>query len=433
MKIIEGKPLADFTTFRIGGKAKFFCAIEDKEDLKVAVSFAQEKRLPIFILGGGSNIIVSDKGFDGLVIKIDIKGIEEKESKGKGFLGLGTGMLLSTLPGKEAHFPRGKRSESSTDSPAVMSAGQVFILVGAGENWDDLVAWTVDKGYCGLENLSLIPGTVGAAPVQNIGAYGVEVGNLIESVEVFDVKENTFKNLVRDECGFSYRDSLFKHEKGRYVITSVLFKLKKNAKPDISYKDLKEFFGNKFQDPSSKIQIEPKLQFGSVNTGYPSEALPGKEVHFPSGKWSKMKSQRYHATIFKPSIVEVRAAIIAIRTAKLPDFSKVGTAGSFFKNPIISKEKYAELKEKYPELPNFPESAKGGDGRIKIPLAWIIDKVCGLKGKSWGKAGIHDTQALVIVNHGGATYEDIEKVAHEVEKSVKEKTRIEIEREVIMV
>jgi len=337
MEIIKGKPLADFTTFRIGGNARFFCTIEKKEDLPEAVVFAREKSLPIFILGGGSNILISDKGFDGLVVKMGIVEVEE------------------------------------------IKAG--LVRAGAGENWDDFVAWTVDKGYGGLENLSLIPGTVGAAPVQNIGAYGVEVGDLIDSVEVFDAKENTFKSLSHKECDFSYRDSAFKKEKGRYVIASVLFKLKKNTTPDISYKDLVELFKNKQ----------------------------------------------------KPSIAEVRAAVIAIRTAKLPDLSKVGTAGSFFKNPVISKEKYAELKERYPELPSFAESAKGGDGRVKVPLAWIIDKVCGLKGNKYGKAGIHETQALVIVNYSNASFEDVEKAAKEVEKSVKEKTGIDIEREVIMV
>jgi UDP-N-acetylmuramate dehydrogenase len=299
-----------------------------------------------------------------------------------------------------------------------VSDAETYLHVGAGENWDDLVAWTIDRGYGGLENLSLIPGTVGAAPVQNIGAYGVEVGNLIESVEVFDVKENAFKNPSRKECGFSYRDSLFKKEKGRYVITSVLFKLKKDAKPDISYKDLKEFFEKKFQNPNSKTRLS------AVNASSQSEAL-----YF--GKVAKTGGDRQTdtLTVVRPSAPQVRQAVISIRTSKLPDVRKVGTAGSFFKNPILSKEKYLELNEKYPELPNFPES----DGRVKIPLAWIIDKICGLKGKKFSKAGIHETQALVIVNYGGATYEDVEKVASEVERMVKEKTGIEIEREVIVV
>jgi UDP-N-acetylmuramate dehydrogenase len=307
--------------------------------LKSAILFAQEKKLAIFVLGGGSNVLVSDKGFDGLVIKINIQGIEEVEN--------GNGVLVK---------------------------------VAAGGAWDDFVKWSVERGYGGLENLSLIPGSVGAAPVQNIGAYGVEVGNLIESTEVFDVKENIFKTLSRLECQFSYRDSLFKREKGRYTIVSVLFKLHKDSKPDISYKDLREYF----------------------------EKRPDVQNH---------------------SIIQVREAVIAIRTAKLPDVKKVGTAGSFFKNPILPKKKFDELKSKYPNLPNFAEP----DGRVKIPLAWIIDKVCGLKGKKFGRAGIHDTQALVIINYGTADFADVEKVAREIEKSVQEKTGIEIEREVVMV
>ena len=392
MKIIEGKPLADFTTFKIGGDARFFCSIKNKEDLKEAVDFAKEKSLPIFILGGGSNILVSDKGFDGLVVKVDIKGIEvvstEADTSFGGRLDEPSGVesenaalahnTSSAATQDERRLFRHERSDMRKSAPVVVGgADQVLVRAGAGENWDDFVGWTVSNGYGGLENLSLIPGTVGAAPVQNIGAYGVEVGELVESVEVFDIKENTFKKLSHKECHFSYRDSVFKHEKGRYVIASVLFKLKKNTTPDISYKDLVELFKNKQ----------------------------------------------------KPSIAEVRNAIISIRISKLPDLKKVGTAGSFFKNPIISKEKYLELKEKYPELLNFPEA----DGHVKVPLAWIIDKVCGLKGKKYGKAGIHETQALVIVNHGGATFEDVEKAAKEVEKSVKEKTGIDIEREVIMV
>jgi UDP-N-acetylmuramate dehydrogenase len=403
MKIIKGKPLADFTTFRIGGKARFFCTISDIKGLKRAIDFAKKRSLLVFVLGGGSNILVSDKGFDGLVIKIEIKGIEELESKdkakGRGLLGLGTGTLLNALFSTKTRFHSGKR----LDQRDAMHAGQIFIRAGAGENWDDLVSWTVDKGYGGLENLSLIPGTVGAAPVQNIGAYGIEASDLIEEVEAFDIREGIFKSIAHGQCGFSYRDSVFKREKGRYVITSVLFKLDKKTEPNISYKDLKEYFSN------------------SQESG-----IGGKTEQRPQNPKSQIGSNDKSS---KPSIVEVREAVVKIRTIKLPDLHKVGTAGSFFKNPIVSREKYAELKEKYPELPSFFES----DGRIKIPIAWIIDNVCGLKGKRFGNAGIHEKQALVIVNHGGATFEDVEKAAKEVEKMVKEKTGIEIEREVVMV
>jgi UDP-N-acetylmuramate dehydrogenase len=339
MKIIQGKSLAELTTFRIGGNARFFCSVQNVADIAKAVAFAKEKSLPIFILGGGSNLLVSDSDFEGLVIKLDIKGINE--------------------------LPNG------------------CIQVGAGENWDEFVAWTVEHGFGGLENLSLIPGSVGAAPVQNIGAYGVEVGSFIESIEVFELPSGRIKTFSKHDCRFAYRDSIFKHKKGEYVILSVTFNLSKSAKPDISYKDLKEFFEKK-------------------NAG---------------------------ASKILPDIKAVRDAVIAIRTAKLPDVKKVGTAGSFFKNPVISAGEFTCLKEKYPELPGYPEA----DGRVKIPIAWVIDKVCGLKGRRWGDAGIHDTQALVIVNYGHATSTEIENVTREVEKTVQEKIGIKIEREVVMV
>ena len=403
MKIIEGKILADFTTFRIGGKARYFCTIKKKEDIKIAFDFAREKKLPIFILGGGSNILVSDKGFDGLVIKIEIMGIKEiessanQESRRHGHFS--AEKFLPLAPVALTRPPQPLDLLRSTDST------DIFIRAGAGEDWDGFVDWTVKNGYGGLENLSFIPGTVGAAPVQNIGAYGTEVGDYIDSVEVFDTLDGSFKNLSKKECDFSYRNSLFKREKSRYIIVSVLFKLKKDAELDISYKDLKEYFEKGLGTRELGIRKLENASDSGVTTSNPYVLTPN------------------------PSVAEVREAIISIRKAKLPDVRYVGTAGSFFKNPIISKERHSELKERYPELPGFIEA----DGRIKIPLAWIIDKVCGLKGKKFGKAGIHDTQALVIVNHGDASFEDVEKVASEVQRLVKEKTGIEIEREVIMV
>src|SRR6185369_5930296 len=176
MTIKENISLAGLTTFRIGGPARFFCAVGTPGELEEAAAFAKGKSLPIFILGGGSNILVSDKGFDGLVIKIEIKGIEEFENK-----------------------------------------GGILVKAGAGEDWDAFVKWTVERGLGGLENLSLIPGTVGAAPVQNIGAYGAEVAGLIESVEAYDLREGAFKTFKKEDCGFAYRDSMFKREKGRYA------------------------------------------------------------------------------------------------------------------------------------------------------------------------------------------------------------------------
>jgi UDP-N-acetylenolpyruvoylglucosamine reductase len=474
MEIIKGKQLADMTTFRIGGKAKFFCSVKDKQDLKVAVDFAREKKLPIFILGGGSNILISDKGFDGLVIKIDIKGIkvESPESKVESQRGEASDTSFGELRGEPSGRELGLGNRGIVRRKNVSDA-ETYLRASAGENWDDFVGRTVSNGYGGLENLSLIPGTVGAAPVQNVGAYGVEVGDLIESVEVFDTEGSNFKILSKEECKFSYRNSIFKHEKGRCIITSVLFKLKKNTEPDISYKDLKDYFSQNDQvsmiNEQGKVESMPvqsqgeaaDTSFGGL-LGEPSGRVRGmgnqgiarrknvsvaesdsinntldsrspEQANEPSHESADSPVDGFHGndkvtSIYNSSITEVREAIISIRMSKLPNLNKFGTAGSLFKNPIISKEKYLELKEKYSELPNFPEV----DGRVKVPLAWIIDKVCGLKGKKFGKAGVHETQALVIVNYGDANFEDIEKVASEVERVVKEKTGIEIEREVIM-
>src|SRR3989344_3484738 len=200
MKIEENKILKDFTTFRIGGPASFFCIIKSEEELLEAISFAKQKKLSIFILGGGSNILVSDDGYSGLVIKMEIMGIEYIEDEN----------------------------------------GNTKVIVGAGEDWDSLADKTVNRGLYGLENLSYIPGTVGASPVQNIGAYGSEVKDTIDTVRVYDIQEEKFINFSNLDCQFEYRDSIFKKNKNRYVITSVSFILKKEAKLNIEYKEVRE-------------------------------------------------------------------------------------------------------------------------------------------------------------------------------------------------
>ncbi len=330
MNIQENITLAQYTTFKIGGPAKFFCICKSEGDLVEIVNFAKGKKLPIFILGGGSNILISDKGYKGLVIKMEIGGTD-----------------LS-----------------------VVSAG-------AGVIWDDFVAEIVANGLYGLENLSAIPGTVGAAPVQNIGAYGMDVSRAVQSVRALDTKSMKFIELSNADCKFDYRDSVFKHEKGRYVITRVDFKLSKKGKVNIEYKDLKEYF----QDPIS---------------------------------------------VPRSDLVGVREAVVNIRAAKLPDWKKWGTAGSYFKNPIISKKKFESLKKKYSELPGFPES----NGDIKISLGWVLDKVCNFKGLSMGRVKIYEKQALVIVASAGATAEEVMKLAQELMREVKKKTGIMIEGEV---
>lgn len=343
MTIAENISLTAHTTFKTGGPARFFCVVKSTDDVLEAVAFAKEKKVPFFIFGGGSNVLVSDEGFAGLVIKVEIGGIEFKNT-------------------------------SAT--------------VGAGENWDGFVEKCVEKGLYGAENLSFIPGTVGAAPVQNIGAYGAEVKDIIESVEVVDVLSGEVKLFSNAGCEFAYRDSVFKKKEnvGRYIITRVNFILKKEGegKVNIEYKDIQEYFNVK----SGEQKKSPNL----------------------------------------PTLAEVRDAIIAIRKKKLPDWNVVGTAGSFFKNPVICLEHYEGLKKNYPNLPFY--AVPGNVEVVKVPLAWILDHVCGFRGVTRGPVGVYGNQALVIVNTGGGTTAEVKALAAEMAVTVKEKTGIDIEPEV---
>lgn len=338
MTIQENIPLATYTTFKIGGPARFFCIATTEADIVEAVNFAHDKDLPLFILGGGSNLLIGDEGFGGLVIKMELMGIEEKIEEG--------------------------------------SVGKRIISSGAGEQWDDFVDYAVERGLYGIENLSAIPGTVGAAPVQNIGAYGAEAGHAIASVRAFDTKTKQFVDLVNADCGFSYRDSVFKKEKGRYIITRVFFALDPHGVLNMSYKDVADYFTQK--------------------------------------------------NIAQPTLKDVREAVISIRWGKLPDWKLWGTAGSFFKNPTISANDFMRLKNMYPALPGFPEP----DGRVKVSLGWILDKVCNVKGLCKGNACVYEKQALVLVTKPGATSEEVVELAHELMKQVREKTGIVIEGEV---
>lgn len=349
MKFQELVSLAQYTTFKIGGPARFFCIVKSDKDVVEAVIFAREKNLPFFVLGGGSNLLVSDQGYGGLVIKNEIGGIEKKSKK---------------VPG-----------------------GLDIFSVGSGVVWDDFVKYSVETGYYGLENLSSIPGVVGAAPVQNIGAYGSDVSESVFGVKVFDVDLNDFVELDNAQCEFGYRDSHFKKNKGRYIITRVDFALNKNGEINIYYKDLKEYFANHQQFLTDK------------NAAGVSRL---------------------------PTLSEVRDAVVDIRSSKLPDWKKWGTAGSFFKNPIISVQKFAELKKIYPELPGFME---GGAG-VKISLGWILDKVCNAKGITIGNAGTYEKQALVLVSKSGATAAEVVSLSQELMRQVKEKTGMDIEAEV---
>lgn len=332
--------LKNFTTFRTGGVAQWFCRVHNIVELKEAVNFAKDKKLPFFVLGGGSNVLISDEGYAGVVIKMEMSGVsyDEKEN------------------------------------------GTVFASAGAGENWDAFVAATVRRGLVGLENLSLIPGTVGAAPVQNIGAYGREVKDTLAEVEAFDTERFKMKKFSRETCRFGYRESFFKTQAGKkYIITGVIFALQKNGMLKTDYKDVQEYF------------------------------LKNRIIH--------------------PQVGDVRRAVIAIRTAKLPDVRDQGTAGSFFKNPLVSNAFAEDISRKYPDIPFYPVDA----GRKKISAGWLLDRVCGLKGIEKGNVGTYKNQALVIVNHGGATTKEVIEFAESLREQVKDKTGVVLEFEVQVV
>jgi len=341
MKIQENIPIAPYTTFRIGGPARFFCIVKSEDDLLQAIRFARENTLPYLVIGGGSNLLFSDEGYHGLVIKNEIMG------------------------------------KTFTDDGTLYSV----VDVSAGEDWEEFVAETVERDLFGIENLSAIPGKVGAAPVQNIGAYGTEVGKVIESVRVLDTSHANdlkFIDLSFVDCKFSYRDSIFKHDKSRYIVTRVRFRLCKQGEVNIEYKDVKKYFADK---------------------GIEKSVIGLKDV---------------------------RAAVIEIRKNKLPDWTKWGTAGSFFKNPIISSAEFESLKVKFPDLNGFIEI----DGRIKIPLSYVLDKICNKKGLFKGNVGTYDKQALVVVTKLGATAKEVVDFTRELIDCVYENIGVKIEAEV---
>jgi UDP-N-acetylmuramate dehydrogenase len=340
INIQENILLKDFTTFKIGGSARYFAIVMSVDELKEIVIFLRAKKVPFFVLGGGSNILISDKGYDGLVIKNEIKGRFTKD----------------------------------------MAEAGSLVTFGAGENWDEAVAYSISKDLFGLENLSGIPGTVGASPVQNIGAYGQEIKNVLSSVKVIDMESGEEIIFNNADCYFSYRDSIFKKEASKkYIITEVSFLLRKDSQVNISYKDLQLYFLEK--------------------------------------------------TNLKPILGEVREAVLQIRSKKFPSLIETGLAGSFFKNPIISQEKFNELKVLLPALPGFPEVNE----KVKVPLAWILDNVCQLKGYREGNVGLYDKQPIILVNYDGATEKEVSVFAKKIVDIVKNKIDLDIEWEVELV
>lgn len=334
MEVANFANLKAFNSFGIAVQADFLVTIEQESDLINFFSQDWWHGMPLLVLGGGSNILFT-KPFEGVVLKIDIKG--------KAF----------------SEFP-----------------DYVVCQAKAGENWHDFVLFTVENGWHGLENLSLIPGSVGACPIQNIGAYGEEVKNSLFEVRYFDTVEKVFKTLANAECQFGYRDSIFKHElKGRSIITEVVFKLKKKGELNLKYGDVAQIVESFGGEPDPK---------------------------------------------------KVSDAVIQIRKSKLPDPKKLGNAGSFFKNPEIERSLFEELKANFPELPSYPTSQ---ENMVKVPAGWLIEKA-GWKGFRNGDVGVHQKQALVLVNYGNAKGEEILNLAHDIIADVAEKFKITLQPEV---
>ena len=349
LNIQQSIPLAPFTTFGIGGNAKFFVEVGSVEELTEAVRFARNDGLEIFVLGGGSNILISDEGFDGLVIKMDIRGLWINDIASR--LSTGGYSRYSTVP----------------------SCG-VVLNAGAGEIWDDVVAKAVELNAGGIENLSLIPGTVGGAVYQNIGAYGAELKDILTSVKAYNISTGEIMRLSNKECDFGYRDSIFQKNKN-FIILEAEIMLFKNRKPNISYPDIQKKFGGQ-----------------------------------------------------TPSLTEVRRAIVEIRQSKLVPPDKLGNAGSFFKNPIIKISNYQFLISQYPDL----NGRKIGNDVIKMSAAQFIEKA-GFKGRRIENVGISEKHALVLVNYGNGTAKELIDFAGTVKEAVKAKFGVKLEAEVELV
>ena len=336
MKDIKNYSLLAHNTFGIEARCHRFLEYSSVEEAQQIVSSLTTEDEPLLILGGGSNLLLTGD-YPGTVLHSAIKGIK-------------------VLSDKEPAF--------------------VFLECGSGEVFDDVVAFAVENGYHGAENLSIIPGEVGASAVQNIGAYGVEAKDIIYKVEAVEIATGKLVVFDNADCEYSYRQSKFKHEwRDKYLVTHVIYRLSRTFVPDLDYGNIRS-------------SLEKK-------------------------------------GIASPTAQQLREVIIEIRNAKVPDPKVQGNAGSFFMNPIVEKAKYEELASQYLGMPHYTMDAE----HEKIPAGWMIDQ-CGWKGKSLGKAGVHDKQALVLVNRGGATGADIVRLCETIQKDVKEKFGIEIHPEV---
>lgn len=332
MKIQENISLKAYNTFGIDVNAKRFIRVISVYQLQQLLKVEKD----VFLISGGSNMLLT-KDIDKLVVHIDIKGI--------------------SIDKEDDNF--------------------VYLTVNAGENWHEFVLYCVAQNYGGLENLSLIPGNVGTCPIQNIGAYGVEVKDTITKLEAINIETTKLHTFSNEDCNFGYRNSIFKNKvKGEFVITSVAFKLTK--------------------------------QNHNLNTSY-----------------GAIETELSSKNIINPSLKDISNAVIAIRQTKLPDPKEIGNSGSFFKNPVITKSAFINLQKEYPNIPSYAIS----ENEVKVPAGWLIE-TAGFKGKRFGDYGVHEKQALVLVNYNNASGKDIYTLAEEIQKHILNQFKIDLEIEV---
>ncbi len=335
MWLQEQVSLKNLNTLGIHARARYYVRIDTAQDLVDWLAHPSFRILPRLILGGGSNVLFL-KDFEGIVVHLAI------------------GSIAAIREDRE----------------------RVWVQAGAGVGWHQLVQHCVDKGYAGIENLSLIPGTVGAAPIQNIGAYGVELGDVLESLTALEIGSGKVRTFDREACELGYRDSIFKNElRGQYIILSVTLRLRKKPIFQITY--------------------------GAIQSAL--EAMNIREL----------------------SIKAISDAVIHIRQNTLPDPAHLGNAGSFFKNPVILQSRFEQLQKRYPHIPGYAQPRN----YVKVPAAWLIEQ-CGWKGTRRGQVGVHKQQALVLVNYGGGTGKDIHQLAEDIQQSIKKRFRIELSPEV---
>lgn len=358
MTIQENVPLAPLTTLQVGGAARYFAELKREDEVREAAQFAKARDLPLFVLGGGSNLVIADSGWPGLVLKIAIGGIT---------------------------------SPRANDAPG----NAVLFSVGAGVNWDDFVAQAVVQNCAGVECLSGIPGSVGGTPVQNVGAYGQEVADTIESVRALDLKQARVVVLPKPACGFRYRASIFNStQRGRYIILRVNYRLKRGGAPSLKYADLQKLFAERLAKS-------------------PAETKPA------------------------PSLAETREAVCEIRRTKgmllVPGDADCRSAGSFFKNPVLDEEQFKDLAaraiSKALEIPSYPAL----DAQHKVSAAWLVEHSGFSKGYAAGAVGISHKHALALINRGDAKASDIVELKDKIQHAVQETWGIQLEPEPVFV